>query len=463
MTSLNDTSVAEEYRYIKEFDFSQGIGRDIFADLVFSDSNLIKFDSYDCTVRLKQLTGGFYSTAADIWFRTWVTNPKAARELLMIQVKGNTPLGTSWQVRMFDGTNHLFWDSSLGVPAWAIAGVGDWNDEATINAHLDEFPLLPNRRFAVVVNLVTTDRYETPSVREILVLTKIRIDYLEDLVFRSLFPAMKAGIRPVGNFPLPKVATDGVTTFNLNNYELETPFNIVDVVAVYNFTNDGELLYNLLDSYNPTTKVITVTTAFDTNDVPFVLFRYEPELVFTTQQDYIEVSKVPSLIIQGIEVPTQSAYNLAAREGIVDKGTGDAVVVYEPFKATIEFKFHATSDRAVDEMRMMSAIMKFFEENKTLRSVGLDEIYQLFLIREFRDVTQPAKNDIHETWTRFQIVNVRMPLVSQDAKGIMRVLLNFSEPEAQTEDPILGGNRIVFQSHKDDSVPQWIETFEVTE
>lgn len=465
MTLLSDVSVAEEYRYIKEFDFSQGMGKNPYSDLVYSNTELIHFDSTDMTVRLRQLTGGFYSTDLDIWFRTWVTTPKSVRELVMVQVKGNSPKDTSWRVRMFDGTDHLFWNIELTVPAWDIAtdDETDWNDEATINAHLNEFPLLPQRSFAVEVNLLTTDRYVTPNIAEILVLMKIRIDYMEDLVFRSLIPLMKSSLRPVGNFPLPATTVVDVTSIDLNDYELETPFNIVDVEAVYNYTDDNELLTDILDSYNPSTKVITVDTAFDIGDIPFVIFRYEPEIVYTTHQDFTEVAKLPAIIIQGIEVPTQSAYNLAAREAIVDKGTGAAVLIPEPWRSTIEFKLHATSDRAVDEMRMMSAIMKFFESNKLIRSIGLDEYYRMAIIKEFRDITSPSRSDRRESWTRFQIVDVRMPLVSQDTVGVTQLSLIFSEPESPHEDPILGGSRIVFRSHKDDSPEEWSETFDITE
>jgi len=458
MPSLLDTSVSESYRYIKEFVFNPTAGIDVAKELVFSDSTLIFFDRSDYNVRLRRQDDGYFSIDPDIWFRTWTTIPKSLRKLLMIQVKGKTPKDTSFQVRLFDGTDQYWWDGA----SWSVPGPGDWNDEGTINANIEDFPVLPDRQFGVVVNLVTADKYVTPKVTEILVLMEIRIDYIEDLVFRSLIPMMKQEVRPIANYDLPPFDADQ-STIDLNDYVLDTAFNIVDVDAVFNWTTDPELLTDILDSYDPGTKVITLTTDILAGERPFILFRYEPEITYTTQQDYVEVAKVPSIVLQRLEVPVATAYNLAAREGIVDKGSGRAVLIKEPWRATLEFRLHVQTDRAVDEFRLMTKIMEFFERNKRIRSVGLDEYFRMEIIREFRDLISPDRSDMRVFWTRFQIIDVRMPFISLDTYGVRRLIVKFSEPVSPHEDPVKGGASSVPTTHAEDSPKLWEEIIEIIE
>lgn len=462
MPTLGTTSVAEEYRYLKTFDLVYDADRDPNTDLEFSDSTKIMYDNRKAHVRLKKISTGFYSTDADIWFRTWVTNPKAAREFIMVQVKGKNSNGmdgsTSWQVRLYDGTDHIYWDGA----AWSVAGAGDWNTEAEINANLSTFSFLPNRRFAVVVNLVTTDKYITPTITEIKTLLKIRIDYIEDLIYRSLIPLMEANIRPLANVDFPALLSD-TDEIDMNDYDFDTNFNIVDIEAVYDFTNDSELLYNLLDSYDTGTKVITLTSTMLTGSVPLVVFRYQPDIIYTTQQDYLEVNKIPSIIINRIEIPTETSFSLSARDGIVDKGTGDAVLFPEPSRATLQFRVQLKTDKGVDLARMLSSFMKFFDENKKITAIGVDENYRMQIIREYRDLITPKSNDELLFWTIFEIHNVRMPFISQDTYGVQKLVLNFKEPKDINEDPLLGGRRLTVQSHEEDGPFDWEEQIEITE
>jgi len=460
MEILSDTSVAETYRYIKEFDFTTGLGHNPYEELTFSDTDLIRLDGRDFHIKLKkQSPYGYYPLDTDIYFETWITNPESVRKLLMLQVFGNqVSEDTTFLVRLTNGTDHYFWDGA----AWTVAGAGDWNSEGDINANIETFTILPDREFGVVVNLQTLDKYNTPSVSEIRVLMQIRIDYMEDLIFRSLIPMLKEEIRPVANFPLPALLADS-SSIDLNDYEMDTNFNVTDVEAVFNHSTDPEFLTDILSSYNPTTNIISLSTPILTGEIPFILFRYVPEIQYTTHQDYFEVAKIPTVTLQRLEVPIASVYNLGAREGVVDKGTGNAVLVHEPWKATLDFRVHITTDHAIDEMRLMSTLMKFFDENKLIRSIGLDEYYRMQIVREFRDLISPDRADQKTFWTKFQIMDVRMPFVSEDTKGVTRLIIGFSEPEPEQEDPVKGGTRIVFTSHTDDSPRAWEESFEVTE
>jgi hypothetical protein len=458
MPDIQDTSVAETYRYIKEFVFNPTSGVDARTELVYSDTSMIMFDRTDYKVRLRRQDTTYFPTDVDIWFRTWTTIPKACRKLLMLQVFGSTPEDTYSQVRLYDGSDHYWWDGG----AWSVAGAGNWNDEGTLNANIETFPILPGREFAVVVNLVTEDKYNTPRVSEIRVLMEIRIDYIEDLVFRSLIPLMKQEIRPLVNYDLPPSDVEQAT-IKLNDYKLDTAFNIVDVDAVFNFSDDPELLTDILSSYDSGTNIITLGTPIPAGDRPFILLRYEPVIAYTTQQDYIEVAKVPSIVLQRLEVPIASAYNPAARESVVDKGTGNAVLVHEPWRATLEFRLHVQTGGSVDEFRLMSKVMEFFDKNLMLRSVGLDERSRMQIIREFRDLITPGRNDLHIFWTRFQIMDMSMPFVSEDKHGVKKLIIKFSEPAPIHADPVRSGGHLVLTTHAEDSPKLWEEIIEITE
>ena len=460
MIEMGLTSVAEVYDFIKQFHFVTGQGVDLHNDMEYSDTAKVRLAVPDGVVMLKRdATTQFYPTDDDIWFRTWTTNPLAMRKIKMLQLFPNLQEDdTSRQVRIYDGTDDYYWDGG----AWSIAGASDWNTEADFNANIDTFDVLPGREFAITVNLKTTDQEVTPTVDEIRVLLEIHIDYIEDIVLRSLMPTMESAIDPTARLTniLPFAVDTG--SIDLTDYRINTPYTISDVAGVYDLDADIDLLYNLLDSYNPTTMVITLTQDIPAGNRPLVVIRYTPEIVLIQNQDWYEVNKVPCLLLQQLEVPQTLAYNSATREGIVDKGTGNAVVLQEPWRASLEFRVHGLTGSVVDEMRLMSRLIQFFEENRVLRSTGLDEYYRMRIEREFRDMSSPNRADQRAFWTRFAIHDIRMPMVSTDATAVQRVSLTFKGPKPPHEDPLKGGSRVVVSVHEDGGPVEFEETVEIT-
>lgn len=453
------TSVADRLKFIKQFHFAQGAGVDVFRSLVFSDATKVRFSVDEARVLLKRQTDGFFPVDPDLWVRTWVTTPLAARKLLLLQVfPAQQPEGASVLVRLHDGSQDLYWDGA----AWTAAGPGDWNTEADINQHLEEFPLLPDRQFAVVLNLQTTDHEITPFVTEIRVLTEIMIDYLEDIVFRSLIKSMGDTIRPSANFGAILPFDEDVTEISFFDYQKNTPYDITDIDGVYDLTDDIDLLENLFSSWVPSTGVITLSAPLPAGNRPLVIFRYRPKVSFITHQDWVEVDKVPSLVIERLEVPLAESYSLGATETVIDKGTARGVKVNEPWRATLQFRLHGFTASAVDEMRLISQVLRYFEEHPFLRSVGLDEYYRMKIDKEFRDMSHPNRADLRAFWTQFSIYDVRMPFVSEDVYAVQRLVIDFSGPKPAHEDPIKGGERVIMTSHVEDGPVEWSERFEIT-
>lgn len=468
MITMGDTSVAEVYKVIKQFHFEGGFGIDPFSELTFSDATKIRLDPSDFNVKLKMdQTTWKYPSDTDIWFRTWVTTPKSCRKLLMfesfpvIQPCDEDGNHAELYYRIYDGTDDLWWD---GV-AWSVAGAGEWNTEEEINTNIDTYPILPDRSFAITVNLrsVDTRNQITPLVKELRVLMEVHIDFLEDIVFRSLMPSIKNNVTALANYAaVPAFASD-VSSIDFSQYRINTPYNIVDVERVYDLTDDIELLYNLFDSYDTGTGVITLASDLPAGHRPLIIFRYQPEIVYITHQDWIEVHKLPAIILQRVDVPVATAYNRSAKEGIVNKATGDAFVVSSPWRASIEFRLHGLSASAVDEMRMISRTLEYFENNQLLRSTGLDEYYRMYLEKEFRDMSTPGRSDERAFWTKFSIKDIRMPFVGEDATAVMNLNFTFKEPAPAHEDPVKGGARIVISTHTDGGPVQWTRTVTVTE
>lgn len=460
MIEMGLTSVAEVYDFIKQFHFKPGYGVDLFSEMAYSDTDLVRLSPGVGEVMLKRETvSQFYSTADDIWFRTWVTNPLAMRKIKMLELFPILqPEDTTRQVRIYDGTDDYYWDGGT----WSVAGTSDWNTEADFNANIETYNVLPGRQFAIVVNLKTTDQEVTPTVEEIRVLIEVHIDYLEDIVLRSLMPFMESEIDPTARLANISPFTVNTGTINLSEYRTNIPYTISDVAGVYDLDDDLDLLYNLLDSYDSGTSIITLTQDIPAGNRPLVVIRYTPEVVLIQHQDWYEVNKVPCLLLQQLEVPQTLAYNLAASEGIVDKGTGNAVVLQEPWRAKLEFRVHGLTGSVVDEMRLMSRLIQFFEENPVLRSTGLDEYYRMRIEREFRDMSSPNRADQRAFWTRFAIHDVRMPMVSKAATAVQRVSLTFTGPKPPHEDPLKGGSRVVISVHEDGGPVEFEETVEIT-
>lgn len=450
MIEMNNTSVAEVYRFIKQFHFESGYNHNPYTELTYSDTSMIRYSNERSRIVLKRQSDNLYPSGTDIWFRTWTTNPKACRRLLMLQIFPSIqPTYGEVYLRINNGTDDLYWDGG----AWSIAGVGDWNTEAEINANIETFPILPDRIFAITVNLRTTDprRDVTPYVTEIRVLMEVHIDYMEDIILRSLMPLMEGGITPVANFAAIPVFSTDVSTIDFSDYRINTPYNILDVEHVYDLTDDIDLLYNLFQSYDTNTGIITLSSDLPAGHTPLVIFRYVPEISYITHQDWIEVNKLPSIVIQRIEVPIAQDYTPESKEGIVDKGTGNAVLVHEPLRVSLEFRLHVMVSNPVDQLRLISKTLEFFKDNKFITSTGLDESYRMFIEREFRDITSPNKADESAFWTRFSIKDIRMPFKSTDEHAVLRTLITFKGLKPPYEDPLLGGSQVETIVNEDDA------------
>jgi hypothetical protein len=366
--------------------------------------------------------------------RTRVWNPQSVKQWLGFEAEathqyyggalaGGEPAKvayTSLQFRVSDGTDDYYWDGG----AWAITTT-QWNTEAEISANLPTFSVTA-QKLQIVVRLATTEVGKNPRVRALKVLWLSDVEFLEDLVFRSLVPALRDNIRPISDYPIRPGAGGPWSSLDLNDYPLETPYNLVDVVEAYDHTADPDHLVNLRAGYDPGTKVVTFSSAIPDGHDIWLRFTYEPEVAVTTSADYHEVAKVPAIIIQDVNERLTSG---AVHNWILtNKATGEGVKQFAALQGDLEFTAVGLTDKAVDGKRLADAIKGFFANQRTLTSRALDRTYTLWLRSEYDQRTPPTVADLHSGAFRFVVRDIASYVRdSEDSYGVLQFVATGSD------------------------------------
>ncbi len=382
----------------------------IIKQIVFEEDNRSKI-TLGTDVRLNPLTNrlqlkedavtGLYPLTADLYGKTWVTNPQNIRGWLIFQAfvehaydEDGLPL-TSVGFRLSDGTDQYWWDGG----AWVV-NTTSWNTEVEVAGNIADFPVT-SRQLQIIVNLVTTDSTVTPQVEELRLLYNSDIEFEEDLVIRSMVPLLREGIRPISDFPI--ILDVDTTTIDMKNeYMLETPYNVVDIDAVFNHTDDPEHWIDLYQSFDVGTQVITLTASQTAGKQLWIKFIYEPEVAVTTGQEYSEIDKVPSIILTDIGLANTA--RVGQDTSVLNKATGEGVKLKGPHQTDIDITLRGHTDSSRDQKRLADELRKFFINNVIMVSRGLDEEYRLWLTSEYAFRTTANQSEIHSGLLRFRIV-----------------------------------------------------------
>jgi len=351
-------------------------------------------------LQLKETSAGTYPTTADLYAKTWVTTPERVRQWLSFEAEIVHPkddLGqplTSAGYRLSDGTDEYWWDGG----AWTV-NTTDWNTEQEVAANISDFPATA-KQLQVIINLVTTDETVTPELAAVKVLYSADIEHQEDYVYRSLVRLLRSEVRPISDYPIKLTAVTDVV--DIDDYPLETPYNVVGVDSVFDHTADPNHFTDLLASYDAPTKVITLTSAVAAGNILWVKFIWEPEVAVTTAAEYTEVAKVPAIEISDINLVDSA--DTGTDDWVIDKGAGTAVKVFAPLQADIEFTLRGLTDSARDQHRLADELKRFFRNNPIIRSVGMDEEFRLWLLTEYDMATVANRDEIQSGRLRARIV-----------------------------------------------------------
>lgn len=367
------------------------------------DTNRAQLGSYDSSV---------YPTDSNLYVKSWISNPGEVREwqgfeatIIHKNVDGVQVTGEGF--RLSDGTNEYWWNGS----SWEI-NTADWNTEVEVAENISSFSATA-RKIQVVVNLSTTDETQTPELVEVKVLFGALVDSeIEDLVIRSLVPALRSGVRPITRVVLIAAETDQV---DLKQFKLDGDYRVVDVDAVFNETVDPNHNTDLYQSHtlrsDPTDSwvdgqvdVITLSSSVSIGNTLWLRLRYEPVVAIETSRDYYEIDHVPCLCIERI---SYEAREFGGDHHVGNKSDYTAKVLKSPLQGTLEMSLVGMSGKLVDNERLNGEVNRFFGSSRVIRSTGLDESYRLRLISEHEQRSRANAADLR-TWTKIiQVENFR--------------------------------------------------------
>lgn len=345
---------------------------------------------------------GTYPTDPDLYVKTRLANPEAVREWKgfeadVIHRKIDNAQVTSLGFRLSDGTDEFWWSGS----AWEI-NTTNWNTEAEVSANISMFPIT-SKKLQIVINLLTTDETVTPELIEVRVLYSALLDSeLEDMILRTLVRELKA-IRPVTRFPVKKAATG--TTIDLDDFPLDADYNVVDVDAAFNHTDDPDHVIDIYQSH--TTKadgrvdVITLSASVEAGKTVWLRLLYKPRVIVQTSRDYIEVEHIPALIIEDARLV--DAVQRTGQDHVGNRSDFSAVVLPNPIQGELEFTLVAIADKVVDGLRLSAAVKRWFGDNPTIRSSGLDEAYSLRLVDEYEHRGTATEEDLFSWRATFRV------------------------------------------------------------
>lgn len=372
-------------------------------------------------LQLKQ-TGSGYPTTADLFVRTWSTTPRTMKRWIGFMAtytnSRNVANSVVTDVRFRlnnGGVQDLYWNP--GAAAWVTAAPNNWNTEAEVAANIHLFPV-STQTLQVVINLRTTDPAYTPTVSAVRALYESDLEEMEDYVWRSLIPDMRSKILPIAEHSI-EVATSGAS-IDLGDFPIETPYDLREIDSVYDLDADPNKLNNLFISYNDATKVISLSASIPAGNTALIRFLYRPVIAVTTNQDYTELEKVPEIVFERIERPTP--LEQTSVDYVLNKVTGFGYKV-PATQADIEINAIFVTDKAKDHARMQDAIKRYFADNQRVRSVGMDDDFDILMLGEPEQATVANQKDLHTGRFRFRIA--RALFFDNDAEEIHGVL-NFS-------------------------------------
>lgn len=343
--------------------------------------NGVRIDSCCPGLRLPD-ANQLYSTAADLNARTWVTNPKSAKQWAGFECECSTPDGTSVGFKLSDGTTDYYWDGA----AWSAAGPSDWNTEEDVANNISTFPI-STQSLAVIVNLVTTDPKVSPVVFAAKVLFESDLETLEDLIFRSLLPELRSSIRPIGE---AVAKSSGAATVAL---VLETDYGVVSIDSVYNLDTDPDRLVDLFQSYNSGTKTVTLTSAQPANNKLLIRFVYSVEVSVTTGRDYTEIAKVPAIVVE--DYKAVRTWKMGQHESVLNKAAGSGWQLDGGEQYDLDLPMLIVGSKEKDTTRIGDELRRFFGEHELFRLRGVDEDVRLQFLEEVNPQTYPTPIGLH--------------------------------------------------------------------
>lgn len=442
---------ARTTQYIRAFRFQRG------DDFTLSDPALIT--AQGALVRLaKQRRAAampgrgveYFTTADDVYVRTRAFSPGILVSFDFIEALGTEPTDqdlvqvTSFAYRLHDGTDARYWDGA----AWAIAGAGDWNTLADFNGNLASYA---GASIAIEVRLKTTDELITPILSAVCIRWTGRvIDNYREWIYRTVVRSLKNNIRPITDFDVPG---DGTAAIDLNAFDFDAAFNLVDVLAVYDHTADPAHAVNLLDTY--VAGIVTLTAPIPAGNNAWLEATYAPDVAVTTNTDFVTDAQVPALWITAITSPRKERGLGGTGPAIINRATSPPSGTAFPLPVSLvdlDFTLAVIAPTALDLTRLTEAFQGWMKTHPTLLSSAFDEEVTLMKGAAFDWATSNTDTDDTRVDTNFfSLVNV--PIYydpnavnaagdgaqagpDNNVSGVERVNMGFRRPNAAGDETV---------------------------
>jgi len=324
--------------------------------LTFSDSSKIRLNPSTNKIELKEqskdpVTGDpIYSTSDNLWMKTWIANPLAVEQWLLFNAEPYAqPIGTSVKFKLNNGTSDYYFN---GI-SWVIAGASNWNTATEVCANISTFDS-NSKMLAIVVNLKTTDENKTPTLTAVDVLMNCDLDYgyMYSLIAASLIPKL----REMGRVTV-EYAIDAEGGANISLQGLEINYNIYGIVAAYNHSTDPDHNTNILQAYDSTSKVITLSTSVVRGTSIWILLTVEPEIYLNWgSQDYLELDKIPAIVLESFDVQYFQNY---AEASVNDMPSYLATVRRFPLRLRISFEVVLLAEKNRTLLALLDSMLRF--------------------------------------------------------------------------------------------------------
>lgn len=412
-------------RILKRFQFDKHSR----SRLTFSDATKIRLDNDDAVLMLavqgyNRATGApLYATDTDLTVTVAATTPQAAKQWLRFAAEptaSKQPEGAQVRYRLSDGALTRYWSGA----AWAEAtDPAHWNTEVEIAENISSFPA--TQELGLVINLLTTDDEVTPTLRAVDVLMDCDLIYFKSIVADSVVPSLRAGIRPIVTF---SQRAPGGTKTTLS--DAETPWNVLSIAAIYDHDNDPDHATDLLTSYDTTTKAIVLASAVERGTRLLMQLVVEPEIVVNwASQDYIEVSKLPAVVIERIDL---AGNIIAGRQEAKDASAQVASVRRHPFRLSMRLAVRLLAESNATMLSMSDSALTHTSTTPLLPWPDVDE--RLTMIADVDTLLQgkPSLSDEHEAQYALTLHDIHLFLRPEEIVPLVQqVNISCEAPQLQ--------------------------------
>jgi len=406
--------------------------------LTFSDTTKVRLNPITNRIELRSqgydlVTGlpTYPVLPARPWVRTWAVTPEAMRQWLSFWCEAQLPTGTSVMFRLNNGTADYFWNTTPPTPAWTVVvtEATDWSTHDAVAEHIATFPVTSGK-IAVVVGLGTTNASVTPQVQYVDVLMDCELEWFYSILAATVLPELREHLQVPVDFSLN--APGGLRVSLL---DVETPFNILSVGAVYDHQADPHHRTSLLSTYDATSRSILLTVSVARGVPLWIVFIAEPEVVVNwASQDYVEVEKIPAVVIDGIE-PT--IYQNFAEQHTKNIHTKTAVVRRRPLRLTVRFEVVLLAEKTRTLLAMMGQALKFISSHPVLRWRDLDQDVSLHGFGPALS-GRPNLSDKHEAVAKFALENLYLWVAPEETPHLVE-RLNLSLSHTAQSGPLWPG------------------------